>query len=247
MVLMFQVAMLAGHFTQVVWKETTEVGVGLATDGKRVFVVAQYRPAGRRGRGQAGLYKGCERQRADIQTSQTHLQSTTTTQTFFHQLLGQTSLADTMADGSFQKEFLTAHNTYRQMHQSPPLTQSKDLNESAQSWADHLLDIGKMGHSSRPDGIGENIYSMSSSAPINLTGKEAVEEWYGEVKDYEYNSPGPGTKGTTGHFTQVVWKETTEVGVGLATDGKSVFVVAQYRPGNMKGTANFQRNVLPQV
>uniref|UniRef100_A0A8C5AS14 SCP domain-containing protein n=1 Tax=Gadus morhua TaxID=8049 RepID=A0A8C5AS14_GADMO len=37
---------LQAHFTQVVWKETTEVGVGLATDGKRVFVVAQYRPAG---------------------------------------------------------------------------------------------------------------------------------------------------------------------------------------------------------
>ncbi|CAL8250278.1 unnamed protein product [Boreogadus saida] len=226
-----------GHFTQVVWKETTEVGVGLATDSKRVFVVAQYRPAGR-------LYKGCERQRADIQTSQTHLQSTTTTQTFFLQLLGQTSLADTMADGSFQTEFLTTHNTYRQMHQSPPLTLSKDLNESAQSWADHLLDSGNMEHSSTSDG--ENIYCMSSSAPINLTGKEAVESWYGEVKDYEYNSP--GFKGNTGHFTQVVWKETTEVGVGLATDGKSVFVVAQYRPaGNMNVTAYFERNVLPQV
>ncbi|CAL8239225.1 unnamed protein product [Gadus morhua 'NCC'] len=196
----------------------------------------------RRGRGQAGLYKGCERQRADIQTSQTHLQSTTTTQTFFLQLLGQTSLADTMADGSFQKEFLTTHNTYRQMHQSPPLTLSKDLNESAQSWADHLLDIGKMEHRSN----GENIFYMSSSAPINLTGKEAVESWYGEVKDYEYNSP--GCKDNTDHFTQVVWKETKEVGVGLATDGKSVFVVAQYRPaGNVEGTANFQRNVLPQV
>ncbi|XP_059909969.1 Golgi-associated plant pathogenesis-related protein 1-like [Gadus macrocephalus] len=147
-----------------------------------------------------------------------------------------------MADGSFQKEFLTTHNTYRQMHQSPPLTLSKDLNESAQSWANHLLDIGSLKHR----GNGENIYCMSSSAPINLTGKEAVESWYGEVKDYEYNSP--GYKDTTGHFTQVVWKETTEVGVGLATDGKRVFVVAQYRPvGNMKGTENFQRNVLPQV
>ncbi|CAL8405594.1 unnamed protein product [Arctogadus glacialis] len=199
---------------------------------------------GRRGRGQAGLYKGCERQRADIQTSQTHLQTTTTTQTFFLQLLGQTSLADTMADGSFQKEFLTTHNTYRQMHQSPPLTMTKDLNESAQSWANHLLDIGHLEHS----GKGENTYCMFSSAPINLTGKEAVESWYGEVKDYEYNSPGPGPKDTTGHFTQVVWKETKEVGVGLATDSKRVFVVAQYRPaGNMKGTENFQRNVLPQV
>ena len=50
-----------------------------------------------------------------------------------------------------------------------------------------------------------------------------------------------------GHFTQVVWKETTEVGVGLATDGKRVFVVAQYRPaGNVNVAAYFERNVLPQ-
>ena len=132
-----------------------------------------------------------------------------------------------LVDGSFQKEFLTTHNTYRQMHQSPPLTLSKDLNGSAQSWANHLLDIGKLKHSSTSDG--ENTYWMSSSAPINLTGrvrvsvstlgyskrlkslqtlgstfscfsasgKEAVESWYGEVKDYEYNSP--GFKGNTGN------------------------------------------------
>jgi uncharacterized protein YkwD len=77
-----------------------------------------------------------------------------------------------LVDGSFQKEFLTTHNTYRQMHQSPPLTLSKDLNESAQSWADHLLDSGNMEHSSTSDG--ENIYCMSSSATINLTGRVRV-------------------------------------------------------------------------
>ena len=74
-----------------------------------------------------------------------------------------------MADGSFQQEFLTTHNTYRKMHQSPPLTLSTDLNESAQSWADHLLASGNMEHSSTSNG--ENIYCMSSSAPINLTGR----------------------------------------------------------------------------
>ncbi|XP_059909967.1 Golgi-associated plant pathogenesis-related protein 1-like isoform X1 [Gadus macrocephalus] len=149
-----------------------------------------------------------------------------------------------MTNESFQQEFLTTHNIYRQMHQSPPLTLSTDLNKSAQSWADHLLDSGIMQHSG--SGVGENLYCMSSSAPINLTGKEAVESWYEEVKDYDYNRP--GFKGNTGHFTQVVWKETTEVGVGLATDGKRVFVVAQYRPaGNVNVAAYFERNVLPQA
>lgn len=49
-----------------------------------------------------------------------------------------------------------------------------------------------------------------------------------------------------GHFTQVVWKETKELGVGLATDGTTTFVVGQYLPaGNVSNAGYFQRNVLP--
>lgn len=49
-----------------------------------------------------------------------------------------------------------------------------------------------------------------------------------------------------GHFTQVVWKGSTEVGVGLATDGHTVFVVGQYRPaGNINMNEYFKENVLP--
>ena len=48
-----------------------------------------------------------------------------------------------------------------------------------------------------------------------------------------------------GHFTQVVWKGSKEIGVGKAQgrDGKTI-VVASYRPaGNMVGS--FRDNVLP--
>lgn len=45
-----------------------------------------------------------------------------------------------------------------------------------------------------------------------------------------------------GHFTQVVWEGSTELGVGLATDGYITFVVGQYLPaGNMQG--QFEQNV----
>lgn len=48
----------------------------------------------------------------------------------------------------------------------------------------------------------------------------------------------------TGHFTQVVWKASTELGVGFATDGKKVFVCGQYRPaGNMVMPGYFEKNV----
>ena len=50
-----------------------------------------------------------------------------------------------------------------------------------------------------------------------------------------------------GHFTQVVWKDSKELGVGMATDGHKVFVVGQYRPaGNMNMPGYFEKNVLPK-
>lgn len=49
-----------------------------------------------------------------------------------------------------------------------------------------------------------------------------------------------------GHFTQVVWKDSTQLGVGMATKGNKVYVVGQYRPaGNMNRTEYFQKNVGP--
>lgn len=65
----------------------------------------------------------------------------------------------------------------------------------------------------RPDNdCGENIYCKMSTAPkVTATAKEAIEAWYSEIKDYNYeeNKFKPGT----GHFTQVVWKNTTHFGI----------------------------------
>ncbi|KAL7391529.1 hypothetical protein ABVT39_010616, partial [Epinephelus coioides] len=75
-------------------------------------------------------------------------------------------------------------------------------------------------------------------------GREVVDSWYNEIKNYNWSRP--GYMSNIGHFTQVVWKESTELGVGMATDGKTVFVVGQYRPtGNMMGAEHFAENVLP--
>lgn len=44
----------------------------------------------------------------------------------------------------------------------------------------------------------------------------------------------------------VVWKNSTQLGVRVATSGKRVYVVGQYRPaGNMNTKEHFQQNVLP--
>ena len=48
--------------------------------------------------------------------------------------------------------------------------------------------------------------------------------WYDEIKDYNFDT-GKST-GVTGHFTQIIWKDTKEVGFGVAFKGNKVMSVA---------------------
>ncbi|KAK7473707.1 hypothetical protein BaRGS_00035034, partial [Batillaria attramentaria] len=147
----------------------------------------------------------------------------------------------------FQEECLKAHNSARAKHGVPALTLAKDLNEHAQKWAEELVNKNMFQHSACMVGgnrVGENIANKWSSAPggADYTGQEAVDQWYSEIKKHNYHSD--GAMGS-GHFTQVVWKGSKELGVGKAKDASGkVIVVANYRPaGNMIGT--YKENVFP--
>ncbi|XP_068615793.1 Golgi-associated plant pathogenesis-related protein 1-like, partial [Brachionichthys hirsutus] len=145
-----------------------------------------------------------------------------------------------MADATFRREFLEAHNAHRAKHNSQMMTLSSELSASAQTWADYLLTIKTMKHSTT--GNGENIFYQWSSGPVKLTGREAVDNWYDEINLYNWRSPG-FSKGT-GHFTQVVWSNSTKLGLGVASDGNRVFVVGQYQPaGNINSREEFENNV----
>ncbi|XP_028519627.1 uncharacterized protein LOC110254426 [Exaiptasia diaphana] len=139
---------------------------------------------------------------------------------------------------------LEAHNAKRRLHGVPDLTWDDGLAGDGKAWALILAKKdGRLKHSSGT--YGENLY-YSSSQNIK-TCEQAVERWYNEIKDYDYDNPGYGSK--TGHFTQVVWKSSTKLGVGKATADagggyKKTYIVAQYTPsGNVPG--QFPDNVLP--
>lgn len=91
----------------------------------------------------------------------------------------------------------------------------------------------------RTDGkYGENI---SSSSGIEETGSTSVNRWYDEVQHYKY---GHEFSASTGHFTQVVWKNSVNFGIGVAkSNNGTTYVVANYDPpGNFRG--EFTENVL---
>lgn len=57
---------------------------------------------------------------------------------------------------------------------------------------------------------------------------------------FNFNNPGWGYR--TGHFTQVVWKKSVELGIGKAVSGRCTYVVGRYKPaGNVLN--NFRENV----
>ncbi|KAM7296411.1 Golgi-associated plant pathogenesis-related protein 1-like [Ixodes scapularis] len=147
----------------------------------------------------------------------------------------------------YSDECRQRHDYYRKKHGVPGLKNNETLRLLAQDWADHLAAQPKgspLEH--RPDNkYGENIYTASSSSPSFMVNAQTpVDFWYNEIKDYDYANPGFSYK--TGHFTQVVWKSTTNVGCAIskAASRSAYFVVCNYNPpGNYLG--QFKQNVLP--
>jgi uncharacterized protein YkwD len=139
-----------------------------------------------------------------------------------------------------RSDILTDHNYYRKKHQADELQRSAEIEKVAQAYSVQLAAQNKMVHSG---GIyGENLFYCYSSSGICVTGQYASQDWYDEVKDYDYNNPVFSSK--TGHFTQVVWKGTQKIGCGAACNAaNNCYVTCNYNPpGNYKG--EFAANVL---
>jgi len=144
--------------------------------------------------------------------------------------------------GSWAAAGLRSHNAYRRKHGAQPLTLTKHLCDFSQEWANRLARENRMYHR-QGSSYGENIYMCSTSPhyPAQDKATDATDAWYSEVRNYSYGS---GFSMSTGHFTQVVWKGTRELGIAKAAGHGCVYIVASYNPpGNMQGA--FGQNVSP--
>ncbi|MEP5614197.1 MAG: pathogenesis-related family 1 protein [Cyclobacteriaceae bacterium] len=127
--------------------------------------------------------------------------------------------------------FLEAHNTYRAAVGIEGLTWSDELAASATEWAEELASNCTFQHSS--GSYGENLWKGTSGA---FAIEDVVESWGSEKQHYNYDNNSCDDGEVCGHYTQVVWEATTEVGCGMVTcDGYDVWV-CQYAPqGNIIG------------
>lgn len=141
-------------------------------------------------------------------------------------------------------QMLEAHNQLRREVGVPEVTWSEELAAFAQTWANVLIREGGLRHrpaAERNNGqIGENLASIYSSAPGGAvrSPRQAVRGWAEEKAHYSYdsNSCTPGEE--CGHYTQMIWADTTEVGCAVARneDATEEVWVCNYNPaGNIVG------------
>ena len=146
--------------------------------------------------------------------------------------------APAAAAGTIAQRFVAAHNRARATHCARPLTWSTKLAGAAQKWADTLKAKGCVfGHSG--GAYGENLAAGTEGV---LDPEATVAMWYDEIKHYKF--PDGGFSMQTGHFTQLVWRATTQVGCGHAQcKGNDIWVCEYDPPGNYDG--EYRQNVLP--
>ncbi|KAG1465082.1 hypothetical protein G6F56_004953 [Rhizopus delemar] len=129
---------------------------------------------------------------------------------------------------------LRKHNTVRAKHHAPALKWNKKVAAYAQKWSNKCVFEHSYG------GYGENLGLGWAN-----WGQLIIDGWYDEYKDYNYSNP--GFSDDAGHFTQVVWKNTTEIGCGVATcdnlgKGAKLYTCSYDHMGNIDGL--FATNVL---
>ncbi|KAH8334324.1 hypothetical protein KR059_009027, partial [Drosophila kikkawai] len=140
---------------------------------------------------------------------------------------------------AIKRAVLRETNKYRKLHRASPLKMNANLSKYAQDWANHLAYYDRL--ETRPFPIyGENI--MCIRKPI-FSIEHMMKLWYQEKYHYDYMDP--CFSPYTGHFTQMVWRNTEYLGVGVASNDSCIWIVCNYDPpGNTRG--HFQENILPR-
>jgi pathogenesis-related protein 1 len=147
------------------------------------------------------------------------------------------------APSTFETEILSEHNRVRASVRPaprtplPPLVWDESLAELARGWAQRC----PSGHRPR-NRYGENIY-WSGGMPA--TAQSAVGAWAEEAEYYDYGSTvctrdGRQSWAECGHYTQVVWRESTRLGCAMRANCpgqlENVVVCNYDPPGNMNAS-----------
>jgi len=138
---------------------------------------------------------------------------------------------------SFAERLLMAHNAERDRVGVPRLKWSARLASQAQSWADSLARSNRFEHAEQRYGAGENLWMGPAR---RYSAEQMVGGFTDEVRYFRSgqfpNVSNTGSWHDVGHYTQLVWRGTQEVGCAVAQGRNNDFLVCRYLPaGNVIG------------
>ncbi|PWN27972.1 PR-1-like protein, partial [Jaminaea rosea] len=102
---------------------------------------------------------------------------------------------------------LALHNAKRAIHNTPNLTWNQTLADYAQTYGSKCV----FAHSKGP--YGENLAVGSPAS--SWSSADLFQLWYDEGKGYDYSTT--TFNSATGHFTQLVWKNSKQLGCAIVT------------------------------
>lgn len=145
-------------------------------------------------------------------------------------------------DRSLEQTVLDLHNDERGRLGIPLLSIDSSLSKGASDWASQRIAEHVFYHGA-PRGIGENIAwrTYDPSKTINAQAALLFNQWLGERANFVNNKAFPDcrTPNSTSditHYTQIIWKNSKRLGVGIANDGNWIFLCTRYSPeGNISG------------
>ncbi|HST35585.1 MAG TPA: CAP domain-containing protein [Allosphingosinicella sp.] len=135
------------------------------------------------------------------------------------------------------ESLLAIHNRERAQVGVPPLVWDEALAAEAASYVPELIDLGDLEHSDEAmEGeTGENLAMGTAGyySPEALT-----QLWVDEKNSFENgifpNVSRTGDWDEVGHYTAMVWRETTSVGCAIGSGGGDLYLVCRYAPaGNV--------------
>lgn len=153
--------------------------------------------------------------------------------------LPATAAGSQAPNNRFAAELLDAHNSERDRFGVQRLAWSKKLAREAREWAHVLAREGRMRHASNGErkGAGENLWMGSAGAysASFMVGAFAEERRHFKPGKFPHISR-TGDWRDVGHYTQLVWQGTREVGCAVARNQRDDFLVCRYWPaGNTYG------------
>jgi uncharacterized protein YkwD len=139
-----------------------------------------------------------------------------------------------------RRAMIDAHNRARAAAGVPALAWNATLAADAEKYARELARTGRFQHSTGPRGAvpeGENLWTGTRGA---YRYEEMAGHWVDERRYYR-RAPTPdfSTSGRwedVAHYTQIIWRGTTEFGCATANNATDDYLVCRYTPpGNVVG------------